>query len=170
VPYRGGEQAAVRADLGELAAGGQRESVAPGVGGVEDPQPVACRAHLRHRPRRPVDQDDVAEHPLHPWPLDTGHLAQRPVDRRIPERPVRLERAVADHQRQFALARGKPERVLLVVAHQVEAGEPAVDLRAGEVHPVVVVPERRRPLVHRVGVLPHVDGDVTAVMRRRAQS
>jgi len=64
---RRGEQAAVRADLGErevrAARHTQREAEAAGVGRVEDAEPVAGGVHLAHRLRGAVGEHDVADTP-----------------------------------------------------------------------------------------------------------
>jgi hypothetical protein len=63
------EQSSVAADLDEPGAAGrwgiEHEAVAARVGGVQDPEPVAQALHVGHRRRRAVDQDDVAQHPVH---------------------------------------------------------------------------------------------------------
>src|SRR5207253_1644239 len=45
---------------------------------------------------------------------------------------------------------GQPELALLLVADDPEPGEPRVDVELGDAHDVIVVPEERRALVHRV--------------------
>lgn len=131
-------------------AGSQGQPVVAGVGGVEQAKPVARVRHLEHR--RTVDEDHVTQHTLHIVRLDAGLIARR-VPGRVAQRAVRRERPVADHQRYVLVACGQRQRVTLVVAYDVEPSQPAVNLRAGEVHPMVVIPEGGGPLLHRVRVL-----------------
>lgn len=81
------------------------------------------------------------------------------MSQRVGELRVLIERPVADDQRDVALARGQAEPVLLVAAQQEHPGQPGVDVGTGEVHRVVVVPERRGGLLQRVGVGPRPGGD-----------
>src|SRR5215207_1567290 len=61
--------------------------------------------------------------------------------------------SVADHERHVLLTLWERQRVLLVVADYVEPSEAPPHLRSGEVHAVVVVPERSGSLLQRVGVV-----------------
>ncbi|OIQ84272.1 hypothetical protein GALL_339010 [mine drainage metagenome] len=65
---------------------------------------------------------------------------------------VSLDDAVLDHQRE--LLRGAAERgqhrVVGRVADEIQPGQPGVDVRAGVIHRMVVVPKQRRALVVRV--------------------
>ncbi len=161
---RGGEQAAVGADLDQgVAAGGLRvefEPVGAGVGGVEQAQPVADAVDVQPGPGGAVDQDDVAEHAVGVGVGDTG-TGERGVDGGVPEGAVGGEGAVGDHQRQVALAARQRQRALLVVVDEVEAGQSTPDARAGEAHSVVVVPEGGGALLARIGVAALAD-DVAA--------
>jgi hypothetical protein len=149
------QQPAVRGDLHEWRPWRiQAEAVAARVGGVEQPQAIAGGGDLQHRPGRTVDEDDVAQYPFHVGVGDAGTMMMR----RIAERAVLVERPVGDHQWDVAITGGQPERVLLVVGDNVEPGQAPVHLRAGEIHPVVVVPQRRPPLPHRVGVVAPAGG------------
>src|SRR5690606_41606514 len=65
----------------------------------------------------------------------------------LPSFPTRrssdlVEGAVGEHQQQLPFAARQRQLVLDLVPDQVEAGQAPVLLRAGEVHPVVVVPEQ----------------------------
>ncbi|MFI5897584.1 hypothetical protein ACIA5D_46605 [Actinoplanes sp. NPDC051513] len=80
-------------------------------------------------------------------PVDEGG-----IDAGVEQRAVGVEAAVGDHQRQVPVAGRQAQRGFLVVVVQVESVESAPDARAGEVHPVVVVPEGRGALIERVRV------------------
>jgi hypothetical protein len=84
-------------------------------------------------------------------------LLHRRIDQRVVESAVGREGAVGDHQRDVPVADGEVQVVLGVVVHQVEARQAAPDRRPGEAVPVVVVPERRRALLHGIGVVPLPD-------------
>ena len=95
---------------------------------------------------------------------DPVRVPQVRVEGGVRQRAVRGERPVGDHHRQVPVARRQIQPVLLLVAEQVEAGQPAPDLRAGEVHPVVVVPQRRGPLLVRVAVVAEAVPDVARLV------
>jgi hypothetical protein len=64
---------------------------------------------------------------------------------------VEVEVAVLNQQRHLERRSfGQPEVALPVVAHGPEPREPGVDVELGDPHDVVVVPEERGALVHRV--------------------
>ena len=73
--------------------------------------------------------------------------------RRPVSRPwvVEVEVAVLNQQRQLERrALGQPELALALVADDPQPGQPGVHVELGDAHDVVVVPEQRRALVHRV--------------------
>ncbi len=87
---------------------------------------------------------------------------------------VEAEVAVLDEQRHFERRPlGQAELALAPVADNPEPRQPGVNVEPGDAHHVVVVPDQRRPLVHRVvedGMLAgreEVFGP--AVIRRRDQ-
>ncbi len=153
-----GEQSLVGADLDEVEPASFVadcfEFVVAGVGGVEDAQPVAGRVDLVHGPRSAVDQDHVTEDSGEIRLPNARPLPQGGVERGIGEAAVGGERPVGDHEGQFAPPRGQAECVLGVIAHDMQPGQAPPDRRGGEVHPVVVVPQQRRPLVQRERVVP----------------
>ncbi len=157
-----GEKPAVGADLGEgsFRLGVEAQVEASGVAGVDDAKPILCAVDLRDRPGGAVDEHDVAKDTGHVGIGDAGGGHQAAIDTRIGERPVGGEATVGDHHRKLMAARGQAEGILFVVAHEVDSGETAPDAGTGEVHPVVVVPEHRRPLVKRVSVGPVARGGV----------
>ncbi|MCW2872263.1 MAG: hypothetical protein JWL99_3583 [Streptomyces oryziradicis] len=143
------EQAAVGADqitgAGELliVLAEQVQTVDAGVGGVEHPEAVPARTYLQVRPDDTVDQGVGTEEGQ-----GAGGLVEQ-----LPGEAATVvgdEIAVADHQRYLGVARGQPEPVLLLVPQQVHPGEPGHHVVAGDVHRVVVVPERHRRLVVEV--------------------
>ncbi|KNB50580.1 hypothetical protein AC230_21840 [Streptomyces caatingaensis] len=140
-------------------AGLQTQVVAAGVGGVEETEAVTDGGHLQHGPRRAVDELDVAQHPVGEALVATDGVA---------EGAVLLERPVAQHQRDVPVAAREREPVLLVVADEEEAGRPAPHLRGAEVHAVVVVPERRRPLRQRIHVTAAAHGRPAGAGARHA--
>ena len=107
---------------------------------------------LEDRPRDAVDEGHVAENAVLELRRDHGHAAVLEGHRRVEQGPVRRERPVADGHRQVAVAGRQAERVLLVVVDEVHPEQAAPDVLGGGRHGVVVVPERRGPLLHRVGV------------------
>jgi len=120
---------------------------------IQYSESVAGVCHLKDRPRCTVDQNAVAQHAADEVPFGSGCVAEGGVDGRVVEGSVLSEGLVADHQRDVALAMRQPEPLLLVIPDEVEPGESLVDLRPGEVHPVIVVPECGCRLVNRIGVL-----------------
>ena len=80
------EQALVGADLDEIepapVVGDRFELVVPGVGGVQDAQPVSGRVDLVHGPRCAVDQDHVAQDAREVRLVDARPLPQGGVERR----------------------------------------------------------------------------------------
>lgn len=156
------EQTLVGADLDEIdpasVVGEHFEFVVPGVRGVQDAQPVPGRLDLVHGPRGAVDQDHVTEHSSEIGLANTRPVAQGWVEGGVVEAAVGGERTVGDHERQFVPPRGQAERVLGIVAHDVQSCEATPDRGGGEVHPVVVVPEQRRPLIQRERIAPRRPG------------
>src|SRR5215204_7675609 len=69
------------------------------------------------------------------------------------EGAILAEGAVAEHERNILFVLRERQSVLHVVMDDVEAGQTPPDLRTGEVHAVVVVPEGRGPLLHRVDIV-----------------
>lgn len=71
--------------------------------------------------------------------------------------------AVGDDERHLALAARQWQGVLDLVADDVGPGDAAVDLRAGEVHAVVVVPEQGGRLLVGIDVVRDPVGEAAAV-------
>jgi hypothetical protein len=89
--------------------------------------------------------------------------------------PVEVKVSVLDHERQLERwAFRQPELALARVAYDPQSGEPGVHVELGDAHDVVVVPEQRRTLVHRVvkdGVLAGREQILRpAVIRRRGEA
>ena len=85
-------------------------------------------------------------------------LQQSRVQRRVVQGAVFGERTVADGERDFLVAARQGQAQFLVVTEQVESGEAAPDLGAGEIHAVVVVPESGGALLVRIDVFAGVAG------------
>ena len=114
---------------------------------VDDPQPVAARLDVDKRPDLGVDDCDVAEELRHPLRVIRGHAL-----RWVEHAAVGVERLVLQHQRDLVRTGGQPQRIVglarvLVVADDVSAGQPRVDVRARVAERVVVVPHHRRSLL-----------------------
>ena len=60
---------------------------------------------------------------------------------------VGIEVAILQQQGKFVRPGWQTERILLVVADDVQPGETTIDVEAGDAHRVVVVPQQRRSLV-----------------------
>ena len=144
------EQPVVGADLGDpielgLAVAQQHEPVGAGVGAVEHAEAVGRRLHVEHRPDLAVHDRERREG-LH-------HLRVGLVDEPAGQPPllVDVEVAVLDQQRHLERRPlGQAELALALVADDPQPREPGVDVELGDAHDVVVVPEQRRALVHRV--------------------
>ena len=105
------QQPAVGADLDHLAAVAELERVGAGVGRVEEAQPVQPPLDLHPRRDRAVDEDRVA--------------AEAAVEvEPVAERPVGVERAVLDHQRDVVVALRQVERLVVLVVEDVERRQP----------------------------------------------
>src|SRR5215204_4942927 len=178
---RRAQQADVAPDLDEgVPAGGRRvelELVASGVGGVENAKAVHRVRDFHKRPGCTVHENGVGENPLQKVVLDPRLVLQRWIHGWVEKGAVLLEGPVADHEWNVLLAFRQGEVVFDLVADDVEAGQPLVNLGTGEVHAVVVVPERGCRLVHRVDVLlgpaiypTHRDAAVAFVPVERAVS
>ena len=144
----------------------QHQPVGAGVGAVEDAEAVGGRLHLQQRPDLAVD-DREGRKGLH-------HLRVGLMDQLAGQPPgaVEAEVAVLDQQRHLERRPlGQAEFALALVADDPQPRQPGVDAEPGDAHHVVVVPQQRRPLAHRVvedGVLAgreEVFGP--AVIRRR---
>lgn len=148
---RTAQKATVASDLGERRSLGwwrvEPQSVAAGVGGVEYSESIPCGIGVEHGPWRAVDQYDVAEHAVH---VGAGDLTA--VGERVLERSVRGKRSIGDHQRDVAITLRQRQGQLFIVVHEVKSREPTPDGLAGVAHSVVVIPQRRRALLHGVDV------------------
>ena len=123
----------------------QHEPVCAGIGAVEHAEAVGRRSHVEDRP-------DLAVHDRE-WRESFHHLRVGLVDEPAGQPPVFVDVEVAVLNQQRHLERRpfrQPEVALPVVTHDPESREPGVDVELGDAHDVVVVPEQRRPLVHRV--------------------
>ena len=123
----------------------QDEPVGAGVGAVEHAEAVGRRLHVEDRPDLAVHDRERREG-LH-------HLRVGLVDEPAGQPPVlvEVEVAVLDQQRHLERRSFRQlELALALVTHDPEPREPGVDVELGDAHDVVVVPEQRRPLVHRV--------------------
>ncbi len=120
---------------------------------VEQPQPVAGRAHPEVRRVAAVDQHVRADGRVVRGSLRThpGHRAvvadhPCPAGERVGERVVAAERPVGDHQRHVAAPGGQSQLRLRRVLHHEHPLEAAPVVAGGPVHPVVVVEEERARL------------------------
>ena len=121
--HRGGEEAALVADRPHLDAGDlvEVEDEEPRLAAVEDPEPVAALLDGQERPGVAVDHDHVAEELGVPDRRDVGVgdvRAGDPVEEGpgvgVEQRPVGVERAVLDGDRDLAV--GLVGRELVVLA------------------------------------------------------
>ncbi len=113
---------------------------------------VAALLHLVVRRPGAVDQHGVAEHAVAEVVDHTVGCHQIRIARGIQQLARRTERSVADEERELSVTAGQAQCRLLLVAVKVHSDQAQPHLRAAEVHAVVVVPERRGPLVERVVV------------------
>ncbi len=134
------DQPGVGGDDGHRPEVAQGPVVGPRHRGVEDPEPVLAARHLHHRPRHPVDGDDVAVEAL--LVVVVEQQAAVGVEHPVAHDEGDVVRTVGDGQRPFEL-----------VPHLVLPGEAHVDVLGGVVEPVVVVPEGARRLPVRVLVV-----------------
>ena len=168
------EQAVVGADLGNPLELGrfvseQHEPVGAGVGPVEHAKPVRGRLHVERRPHLAVDGRERRER-LHHVGVGLVHeLSGQPF------LVVDVEVAVLNQQRQLERRSLRQlELALALVADDPEPGEPGVHVVLGDAHDVVVVPEQRRALIHRVvkdrGLTGREQVLRPAVVRRRGEA
>ena len=123
----------------------QHEPVGARIGAVEHADAVRRRLDVKDRPDLAVHDGEGRE--------GFHHLRVGLVDELAGQPPflVHIEVAVLDQQRHFVRRPFRqPELALPVVAHDPEPRESRVDVELGDAHDVVVVPEQRRALVHRV--------------------
>ncbi len=140
----------VGADLGDPVEFGctvaeQHQPVGAGVAAVKDAQAVGGRLHLQQRPDLAVDHGERREG-LH-------HLRVGLMDQLAGQPPVLVDAEVAVLDQQRHLERrplGQAQFALALVADDPQPGQPSVDAEPGDAHHVVVVPQQRRPLAHRV--------------------
>ena len=144
------QQPVVGADLGDPlelrgAVAQQDQPVGAGVRAVQDAEAVGRRLHVEHRPDLAVHDRERRERLHH---VGVG-LVDEPAGQ--PSLLVEVEVAVLDQQRHLERRPlGQAELALALVADDPQPGEPRVDVELGDAHDVVVVPEQRRALVHRV--------------------
>src|SRR5438132_14393377 len=89
------------------------------------------------------------------------HVTERSlvvITDRVDERVVGAKGPVLDYKRNVELIRGEVQALFMVVADEVEAGQPHPHVEARGVDGVVVVPQRRRRLHVRVEVRVRVPG------------
>ena len=147
----------------------QHEPVGAGVGAVEHAKPVRGGLHVEHRPHLAVDGRERRER-LHHVGVGLVHeLSGQPF------LVVDVEVAVLNQQRQLERRSLRQlELALALVADDPEPGEPGVHVVLGDAHDVVVVPEQRRALIHRVvkdrGLTGREQVLRPAVVRRRGEA
>ncbi len=111
----------------------------PSARSVVRAEPVHPRLDVVVRPHRAVDQRHVPEELGLPWVrVEQGLLSAG---------GARQERLVLDHERHLELAAGQTQGALDLVADQVAAREPCVDVQPRDAERVIVIPERRGLLV-----------------------
>jgi hypothetical protein len=145
-----GQQAAVGADLGDpvefgSAVAQQDEPEGAGVGSVEHAQPVGRGLCIVDRPHLAVDYGERREGLNRPRVGLVDQLAGEPAAGGLPEVAVL-------HQQRHLKRRPlrQAELTLALVADDPQAGQSRVHRQPGHPHDVVVVPQQRRPLDHRV--------------------
>ncbi len=130
-PHRLRHQAAVGADLDQRRAVGEVEVVGAELGDVEDAQPVALGTDLVVGHVGAVDEDLTSFDAVGGGPQ---------VGEGVGELVVAVEGAVADHQRQVALAAGQRQAGVELVVDDPHPGEAVPDIARRAVEAVVVVP------------------------------
>ncbi len=119
--------------------------VGAGHRGVEDPEAVLTTRDPHHRPRHPVDADDVAVEALLVAAVEE-------------QGAVGVEHQVRDDEGHVVLTVRNRQGTLERVMHLVLPGQTHVDVLRSVVEPVVVVPEGARRLPVRVAVVLPVTG------------
>src|SRR5205807_2640605 len=164
------QKTAVGADLPEgrpLGAArrvGQPHPKEAGVGRVDDPEAIAARLDIEVGPAASIDTDDIPEELRDPVRME-ARIPGRTVNERGVGRAVRkqqlavgVELAVLDHQLDLLRAGREPQRVVrspgvVLVADEIEGGQPREHVDACDPKRVVVEPQRGGLLV--VGILVH---------------
>ena len=132
------EEPALGADLRERLAVGQEQFVETRIGAIEDPEAILPALDAQERLHRAVHQERVAEEAV-------------VLVRVVEQRTVAIEHAILNDQphvvrraRQLQPVRagtGLIARIVVGIA-DVEPGQPAIDILRGEIHEMVVIPER----------------------------
>ena len=114
-------QAGIGSDLPEVQAADvdvQDASIAA----VQDPEPIHARLNIEEWPDLAVDQHNVTE-----VLADPGHAFD--VARRVEKRPVEIELAILDNERNLVRSAGNADRIRLrtrikFIPENVSCGEP----------------------------------------------
>src|SRR5438552_8043293 len=142
-----GQEVAVAGDLPEQVVGaqvrqiGQEELVEPRWSGVQPAEPVPARADVQHRLDLAVDRELVAQDAVQVEQVEKQEACPR-IEALVGKYHGDVERGEARQMEAGVLVAG-----VELVEEEVEPGQPFVDVLRGEVHAVVVVPERAHRLV-----------------------